>query len=224
MKKSINQIVFVIFLIGFLITNYSSAQGILITKSGDTIRCSRIEEGSSLSYKYWTIESEKPQKIKLSEIGNRFPMPEYKLTTNETDEFMGSFKRYSKCISIGGTKPDTRGYSGNLVVWMVKIVSSSDKSFLIQLRTPFELGCSGSDKNYVMIKFKDNEVITLENDIAEIDCGKNAVSTYILSDTVLNKFRNDEIKSVRFKQSESYADFYVIFPDCLIKTMQIIDK
>lgn len=224
MKKSINRLVVVIFLYGFLITNYSSAQGILITKSGDTISCSRIEEGNSLSYKYWTTESGKPQKIKFSEIGNRFFMPEYKLTTNETDEFTSNFKRYSKYISIGGTKPDTRGYSGNLVVWMGKVVSSTDKSYLIQLRTPIELGCSGSNKNYVMIKFNDNEVITLENDIAEIDCGKNAVSTYLLSDTVLNKFRNNEIKSVRFKQSESYADFYVIFPDCLIKTMQIIDE
>jgi len=223
MKKSISQLVFVIFLIEFLFPNYSSAQGILITKSGDTIRCSRIEEGKSLSYKYWTAESEKPQKIKLSEIGNRFFMPEYKLTTNETDEFTGDFKRFSKYISIGGTIPDKMGYSGNLVVWMGKIVSSSDESYAIYLRTPMELGCSGADKNFVMIKFNDNEVITLENDIAEIDCGKNAVSTYLLSATALNKFRNDEIKSVRFQQSEFYADFYVMFPDCLIKTMQIID-
>ncbi len=224
MKKSISQLVFVIFLIGLLIPNFSSAQGILITKSGDTIRCSRIEEGNSLSYKYWTEESEKPQKIKLSEIGNRFFIPEYKLTTNETDEFTGDFKRFSKYISIGGTKPNKNNYSSNLVVWMGKVVSSTDKSYVINLRTPEELGCSGSDKNYVMIKFNDNEVITLENDIAEIDCGKNAVSTYLLSDTVLNKFRIDEIKSVRFQQSEFYSDFYVMFPDCLIKTMQIIDE
>ena len=224
MKNPISKLVFIIFLTGFLIPNYSSAQGILITKNGDTIRCSRIEEGNSLKYKYWTSESEKPQKIKLSEIGNRFLMPEYKLTTNETDEFTGDFKRFSKHISIGGTKPDKKGYSSNLVVWMGKIVSSSEKSYAIYLRTPEELGCSGSDKNYVMIKFKDNEVITLDNDIAEIDCDKNAVSTYLLSNTVLNKFRSNEIKSVRFQQSEFYADFYIMFPDCLIKTMQILDR
>lgn len=152
MKKSISQLIIVIFHIGFLIPRYSPAQGILITKSGDTIRCSRIEEGNSLSYKYWTEESEKPQKIKLPEIGNRFFIPEYNLTTNETDEFTGDFKRFSKYISIGGTKPDKNNYSSNLVVWMGKIVSSSDKSYAIYLRTPMELGCSGSDKNFVMIK------------------------------------------------------------------------
>jgi hypothetical protein len=223
MKKSISQLTFVIFLVGFLIPNYLSAQGILITKSADTIHYVRIDDSRYPNYKYWTSENSKPQKIKSSEIGNRFLIPEYVLTKNEIDEFTDDFKRFSKYISIGGTKPDKRKYSGNLVVWMGKVVSSSDKSYAIYLRTPMELGCSGSDKNYVMIKFNDNEVITLENDIAEIDCGKNAVSTYLLPDNVLNKFRNDKIKSVRFQQSEFYADFYVIFPDCLIKTMQIID-
>lgn len=212
------------FLVLCLIPCLSFAQGIIITKGGDTIRYKKIENSGSLNYKYWTHDSEKAKYIKLSEIGNRFFEPEYMLTLNEIDEFTGDFKRLTKYVSIGGTKKDKNNYSSNLVVWLAKIVSSTEKLYFINLRTPLEIGCSGSQKNYAMFKFIDDEVITLEEDLAEIDCGKNAVSTFILSEKDIVKFKQHELKSVRFKQSEFSADFYVIYPDCLIRKFQILNE
>jgi hypothetical protein len=223
MKKINHLLMSLILITVFLIPNYSSAQGFLITKTGDTIQYTKIESKYP-NTKYWTSGSDKAKKIKLTDISNSFSLPEYKLTKNEIDEFTGDLKRYTKFISIGGTKRDKTNYSINLVAWMGKIVSSDKKTYVIKMRTPSELGCSGSDKNYAMIKFMDNEVIKLDNDIAKIDCSKNAVSVFLLTDDILNKLRYNKIKSVRFRQSEYYADYDVIFPDCLIRTIEILDE
>lgn len=200
------------------------AQGIIITKAGDTINYSKIENDYP-DTKYWIKGSDTPIIIRLDAIGNQISLPEYILEKNEVDEFTGSLKRFTKIINVGGSKSNSNGYSTNLIVRMGKIVST-DKTvmYVIKMRTPTELGCSGSDKNYAMIKLVNNEVIELKNDISEIDCKKNAVSTYVLLDDVLNKLRKLEVKAIRFRQSENYEDFSVIFPDCLIKTLETLDK
>jgi len=223
MKKNELLLVTLILMTVFFISHYSFAQGFLITKSGDTVQYTKIEHNYP-NTKYWTSGSNKAKKIKLMDISNTFSLPEYKLTKNEIDEFTGDLIKNTKFISIGGTKRDKSNNSVSLVTWMGKIVSSDKKLFVIKMRTPSELGCSGSDKNYAMIKFMDNVVIKLDNDIAKIDCGKNAVSVFLLTNDILNKLRYNEIKSVRFRQSEYYADYDVFFPDCLIRTIEMLDE
>lgn len=212
------------FIVIFYIPINSFAQGFLITKSGDTIQYSKIEnKGSNILY--WTSEIiKKPRKIKSSEISTQIKFPEYKLSKNEIDDFTGDLKRSTELITIGSTKRDKNNYSINLAVWMNKIVYSNKKTYLIKLRTPNELGCTGSDKNYVMIKFKDGEVIKLDNDIAKIDCDRSAHSVYKLNDEALYKLRHYEIESIRYRKSDFYADYYIIFPDCLINTIKILDE
>jgi hypothetical protein len=224
MKRTETFLISLLLMTLVFISNYSSAQGFLITKSGDTIQYTKIDESKFPNYKYWTTESEKPQKIKSSDISNKLPFPEYKLIMNEIDEFTGNLKKYTEIVTVGSTKRNENNYSINLVISLGKIVSSGKITYIIKLRTPNELGCTGSSKNYVMIKFNNGEVIKLDNDIAEIDCQRSAFSKYLLTDDVLNKLRYNEIQSIRFQKSEFYDDYYTIFPDCLIKTLEILDK
>ena len=223
MKKIESFLIMLILMMVFLIPNNSFAQGLLITKTGDTIKFTKIEFKYPI-IKYWTNGSDQAKKIKSRDISTHFSFPEYKLTKNLIDEFTGDSIRTTKFFVIGGTKRDIRNYSNPLVIWMGKIISSVKTSYFIYLRTPVNLGCSGSNKNYVMVKFMNNKVIKLDKDIAKIDCHKNAVSIYRLTKDNLNLLISNKIKSIRFRQSEYYEDYYAIFPDCIIKSIKLLDE
>lgn len=199
------------------------SQGIIFTKAGDTIYYTKLEHKYPNTL-YWIEGSSKPIKIKLTDISNTVQYPEYALSTNEVDEFTGSKKIMTHFITVGSTKSGIMAYSVNLISWVGKMVNKEQISYYIMFRSPAELGCSGSDKNYAYIKFANDEVLKLEKDIAEIDCKKNAVSIYMLDEFSIDKLRHNEIKAIRFKQSDSYEDYYTMFPDCIIKSVLLLDQ
>lgn len=222
--KKINLKITVLIICCFLFqSKESNAQGVIFTKSGDTIYYTKLEHDYPYS-KYWLKESNKPIKIKLDDIGNSYEFSKYDLKSNYVDEFTGNIKKESNIFVVGSTKPDINKYSINLIAWLGKTIAKDTTQYFIKLRTPHDLGCSGSSKNYVMFKFLDDKVIRVENDIADIDCSKNAVSIFVLNDETLTKLKNIKLKSVRFSQSKFYSDYDVLISDCIIKTIETIEK
>ncbi len=195
----------------------SFGQGLILTKSGDTIRCSRIDYKSN---SYWVEEVKYEIPKNTLEIFNI----DYFLIENEIDKFTGFSKKTSKFNAIALSSKDADGYRKPFVVYMKKIISSDTAIFALCLRTSYNLGCSGANGNYVMIKFTNGDVITLEKDIAKIDCAKSSISIFVLGEMELYKIKNQEISSIRFKKSEYYEDFEILFPDYLIKTIKLLDE
>lgn len=207
------------------ITSQSFAQGgVYITKKGDTIYYNRIEQKYP-TIKYWVDETNKPIKILDTDIGFRADMPEYKLVKNETDEFSGNLVKTTEGITCGGNKRDREGYSNGLRIWLTKIVSATQKPlYAIKMRTTANIGCTGLEKNYTMIKLQNNEVIELKEYVLDIDCERQAISTFELDESKLNKLKSNEIKSIRLRKSDTYEDFGILFPNFLIKLIEIIEN
>jgi hypothetical protein len=206
-------------------SNQSFAQsGVFITKKGDTIYYNRIEKKYP-TIKYWVEETSKPIKILDTDIGFRAELPEYKLVKNETDEFSGNLVKTTEGITCGGNKRDRQGYSDGLRIWLTKIIFPTQKPlYAINMRTTVNIGCSGLEKNYVMIKLQNNEVIELKESVLDVDCERHAVSIFELDENVLNKLKSNEIKSIRLRKSEAFEDFGVLFPNFLIKSIDTIEN
>jgi hypothetical protein len=75
-----------------------------------------------------------------------------------------------------------------------------------------------------MIKLQNNEVIELKEYVLDIDCERHAISTFELDESILNKLKSNEIKSIRLRKSDTYEDFGVLFPNFLIKLIEIIEN
>jgi len=201
----------------------SNSQVVIFTNSGDTIYCSKFENKYPNSL-YWIEESQKPIKIKAIEIRNVLNFPVYELTLNQVDEFTGKINLLTERITFGSNKSD--GYSGlsNLTFSVGRVVSNSEERYFITLYPLTDLGCSGSVKNYAVIKFINGEVLKLENDLADINCGESAYSLYRIDSDALNKLTHNKVKAIRLNMSESFEDYYTIFPECVIKSLLLLNQ
>ena len=147
----------------------------------------------------------------------------YELKTDEIDEFTGKLKKTSNLMGIGEDKLKNR-----LIVYFNKRADIKDsitnERYYLNILTYGDLGCSGVDKNYVMIKFDNDDVIKLENDISKINCKTSATSRYKLDGEILAKLKLNNIQSIRLRQSEHYSDFNIFYPDFFINTIQLLDN
>jgi hypothetical protein len=221
--KTITCSLVVLFILCILVPPKSEAQGLIFTKAGDTIHYNKIEEDYPV-YKYWVNDSEKPIKIKFSEVGNHISYPKYNLVIDKVDEFTGIKTRATGIIGIGMSRDFINGERVVLAVMFGKADTVGRTSYIIRMHTPAKIGCSGASDNYAMIKFADNDVIKLEKDIARVDCKQAARSAYVLRGETLDKIKKYEIKAIRFRQSEGFLDFDLLFPDALMKSLELIDK
>ena len=202
---------------------FVNAQTIIITKSNDTIKCINCEIGYPKT-KYWIEGSDKPIKIASSDVIATVKVPDYSFLTNKVDEFNGASIKILNKINIGIEKVEGNYMATGLFAFFTKVVKESTVVYGIKLFSKKELGCSGANENYTIIKFEDGNIIKLEKDLSEIDCGDHPISTYILSGDNLMKLKKYKISAIRFKQSESQEDYYTLFPDCIIKSIDKLDE
>ena len=122
------------------------------------------------------------------------------LIKNEVDEFTDDVKKVTSSEIIGISKIDNE-----LNVSMARIGSIH----AIYLRPSIDQGCAGGHTNNVIFLFTDGSKISLEEDLAKIDCDDYVTSIYSLSETQLEKFQTIDLKKVRLSMSETYDDFTV---------------
>ncbi|MCK4408040.1 MAG: hypothetical protein KAV44_10220 [Bacteroidales bacterium] len=218
---------FIIALLTFVLVKASDGQitnpdpayeGVIILESGDTILFTKYESGSPKS-KYWTKDNTKPIKISFLEVRNIFFIPTYSFSKDTIDEFTGKWKRYLYGFPVGG-----ESYASTLYAYPGKISSENKSTYFIHFKSTNDLGCSGGSGNYVIIKLMNGDVVKLNPDKAKISCKKNPISTYYLKGENLSKLRTNQIKAIRFKQTEKFSDFDIIFPDFLIKSIEVMDN
>lgn len=210
-------------LVVMLACTNSFGQGLLFTKSGDTIRYERYED-SYPNMSYWLPESTKPVKIKMENIKSRIDQPVYVIDKNDVDDYTGELSRLTKTIAIGISGQQSGPFSMNLMAALIKISDSTKSNYYLKLWSLIDLGCGGAKGNYIMIKFKSKDVVKLEDDKASLTCKAGALSVYSIPLDFVDKIRTSEIVGIRVKQSKGVQDFDIVFPEALIKSMEIIDR
>ena len=117
-----------------------------------------------------------------------------KLWKNEVDEFTGDVKKFTNYYTIARTSV------GQIKASVIRI----NDSYYLGLKSTYDLGCSGTRDNYVIIKFTDGTTLKLDKDLSDIDCSDSSPSLFSISnnDDLVNK----QIDKIRFQQSEYYTD------------------
>lgn len=117
------------------------------------------------------------------------------LRKNETDEFTGDVKKITEFYPVAegvGTLKLSAFHIGTLTGFYC--YSTAD------------LGCCGTNSNYIIFKFSDNTTLKLDNDRADIDCSSGAISIYVLDPS---QIENKTITKIRIQMSEYYDDLEV---------------
>lgn len=199
------------------------SQTIIVTQDRDTIFCNDFEQGFPKS-KYWVDGEKKPQKIDYRQIAAIVSQPEYVLTKKNVDEFTGNSYRIAKSFVIGSSEIQQGELSNWLTAFFAKAEKDGIKGYYLNFVPSAKLGCSGAKKNYAIIKLTNDNVIKLEEDLSDIDCGDRPRSMYKLNEEVLIQLRKYNIKAIRFAQTEGFEDYYTMFPDCVKKSLALLDE
>ena len=112
------------------------------------------------------------------------------LRVNETDEFTGDVKKFTKYYNIAKTNVGTLSAS----------VLRINNHIFLKVSSSADLGCAGAHDNYITFLFSDGTKVTLD-DLADISCKDSSSSLFRLSDIdfcLLTK--------IRFRQSKHYTD------------------
>jgi hypothetical protein len=146
--------------------------------------------------------------------------PVYEQDTTIYGPQKNEFTVITKQIVIGEDK------SGNtLTVYFQKRRTKGTRyeyTHYICLFSELDLGCSGTDENYIKIKLESGENIKLDKDLSEINCKPPVESTYLLEDEIFEKLKTNKIISLRLKQSKYYADFNIWYPDVITKIAYLL--
>ena len=114
------------------------------------------------------------------------------LRVNEVDEFTGLTRKVTNFYEVAKNV-------GKLSVSAYHI----GDSYGIYCFSTSDLGCSGAIGNYIIFKFTDGTTLTLDDDIADIDCGDRAISIYELNPSSIE---GKTIEKIRVSMSEYYDD------------------
>ena len=117
------------------------------------------------------------------------------LRKNVVDEFTGDIKKITEFYSVAegvGTLKLSAFHIGTLTGFYC--YSTTD------------LGCCGTNSNYIIFKFSDNTTLKLDKDIADIDCSDGATSIYTLDPS---QIKGKTITKIRIQMSEYYDDLEV---------------
>ena len=98
-----------------------------------------------------------------------------------------------------------------------------ENRYYLFISSSMDLGCSGTEANYVKIMLDNGEVIKLDKDISKVKCGKHAESVYEYKGETARKLKYTNIKSIKLNQSKYYSDFNIWYPDFSIKMMKVLD-
>lgn len=105
-----------------------------------------------------------------------------------------------------------------------KYSGSEDKGlFFLNAIVKGTFSCAGTEDNYLVIKFMDNDSLILDNDLADYKCDFSVASNFLLSQDDLQRIAKTQMSIIRLKQGEHE---YVIFPDdtiLLVKMMELFD-
>jgi hypothetical protein len=124
------------------------------------------------------------------------------LWLNEVDDFTGDSKKATNSQVIGDNQEE-KSYAVISISYSTLRVGDT---WAFRLKPSSDLGCSGASGNYAMLKFSDGEVMQLE-DVAEIDCGDLAESTFILTAELQDRIdAQDAPVMIRLKQADYYTD------------------
>jgi len=116
------------------------------------------------------------------------------LRMNQVDEFTGKTIKVTKSYSVGKVG------SGKLFMSFRRV----DDSYGVEFWSTTDQGCSGANDNYVIFLSDDGTTISLNKDLADIDCSDMASSVYMID---LADFENLNVSKIRFAQSDGYIDF-----------------
>lgn len=136
---------------------------------------------------------------------------ECKYWKNETDDFTGKVKKFTKSVRIA------KGSGGDLRVELRRV---NETKYLFVVYSG-DLGCITSDTE-LLIKLVNGEVVTLVN-FADIDCSSGAPSAFLLSDEDIAILEASEIEKVRITGSEYYADLIATLPVYFMGCLQCIE-
>jgi hypothetical protein len=114
------------------------------------------------------------------------------LRVNEVDEFTKSSKKITKTYILAKGHTTIRGYVGHI-----------GQAYAIYTYSSLDLGCGGSNSNYIIFLFEDGTSLKLEKDIAKIDCSTTASSIYIFDPA---EFQGKVVTKIRFARSQTYDD------------------
>lgn len=94
---------------------------------------------------------------------------------------------------------------GNLKFALGRYISKDKYDlYALNIISSRDLGCSGSNSNYVHFLFLDGTSVKYEKDLAKIDCSDLNVSIYVVNK---KDFENRQIIRVRFAKSDDYVDY-----------------
>lgn len=208
--------------------------GYIITRNLDTIKCTKIESYHKRNYmKYWIDASGEELTIRDNDRYAIIIPSRCEMEIDEIDEFSGKKKLKTETVSLGITPPqhildgEAIGGYNTLDASLAKITSGDSSNIYLYLSS-FQLGCSGTSKNYLMLKFKDGEVLKFDKDLAEINCSRSVYdipeSIFYIDTTSLRKILTKELSASRFCQSEGYIDIDCFYPDVLMNLAALIEK
>lgn len=121
-------------------------------------------------------------------------------SADKVDDFTGERQLNTNVITVASGKG-----VGYLKFCLGRYISKdSSDMYALNIISTEDLGCSGSNLNYIHFLFSDGTTLKYDNDQAQVDCNDINISIYVLNK---NDFENKIISKVRFAKSSDYADY-----------------
>lgn len=183
--------------------------GFVVSKDYDTIDCTMIDVASGgMKIKYIPVGEKKAIKKYVYEIESYFKYP--KIDVNiEYDDFTGKTTTKTIGVSVGTLEGKIQSLETGLNAVIYAISKNDSTKYYIRAIPFIDLGCGGSNKNYIAFKFEDGSILEFDKDLEDIDCGAFATSLYRIKNEQVNKFLETPVSKIRIRQSESRADYIV---------------
>ena len=119
------------------------------------------------------------------------------LDKNEKDEFTGTVKKITNMVLIAKSE---RPAFGNLKF----MIGHINETYALYVMSSYDLGCSGSNSNYIYFLFEDGSSIKYDKDYAKIDCSGVNISLFMLNK---EDFDGKVVKKIRYAKSDGYNDY-----------------
>jgi hypothetical protein len=121
-------------------------------------------------------------------------------STDKVDDFTGVRILSTNVITVAHAAA-----RGNLKFNLGRyILKDKYDRYALNIISSRDLGCSGSNSNYVHFLFLDGTSVKYDLDLAKIDCSDLNVSIYIVNK---EDFENKQIIRVRFAKSNDFVDY-----------------
>jgi hypothetical protein len=120
-------------------------------------------------------------------------------SADKVDDFTGERVLNTNVVAVAN------GVSiGNLKFCLGRYVTKDNDMYALNIISSKDLGCSGSNSNYIHFLFTDGTSVKYDKDQAKVDCNDINISIYVVDK---NDFVNKVISKVRFAKSSDYADY-----------------